>query len=316
MDYMPPFLHRFPHLGTIIPSQFRNVSNVRYERASIDTPDGDFIDLDFSRVNASTGVLLVHGLEGSSDSSYMKGLTGVLNQHGMDSIAMNFRGCSGRTNNQLTSYHSGISADLETVISHLEQQYDRLILVGFSLGGNVTLKWAGEIVVHTHPKVKGVVGVSVPCDLNGSGTELARPKNFIYLRRFLKQLKQKALDKIDRFDAISLDRQAISNASNFMQFDQEFTAPVHGFDSALDYYTKSSCAQFIHYIKIPALIINAKNDSFLNESCYPYSEVSENDLVTMLCPDYGGHVGFASDFRMKQPFWHETQILDFIQKVG
>ena len=156
----------------------------------------------------------------------------------------------------------------------------------------------------------------VPCDLNGSGTELARPKNFIYLRRFLKQLKQKALDKIDRFDAIALDRQAISNASNFMQFDQEFTAPVHGFNSALDYYTKSSCVQFIPDIKRPALIINAKNDSFLNESCYPYSEVSENDLVTMLCPDYGGHVGFASDFLMKKPFWHETQILDFIQKVG
>ncbi|MDB9701595.1 alpha/beta fold hydrolase [Salibacteraceae bacterium] len=316
MDYQPPFLHRFTHFGTIIPSQFRKVSDVHYTRETMDTLDDDFIDLDYSKVNGSTGVLLIHGLEGSSDSAYMKGLTRVLNQNGMDSIAMNFRGCSGRPNNQMTSYHSGISADLETVVNHVEQQYDRLFIVGFSLGGNVSLKWSGEYANKPHPKVKGVVGISVPCDLNGSGTELFKRQNFIYLRRFLRQLKEKALDKIDRFDDISLDREAISNASNFMQFDQEFTAPVHGFDSAMDYYTKSSCAQFIPSIKRPALIINAKNDSFLNEACYPYDEVGRNELVTLLTPKYGGHVGFASNFSMNLPFWHEKKVLDFIQKVG
>jgi predicted alpha/beta-fold hydrolase len=310
MIYKPPFLHQFVHFSTIIPNRFRPVNPIGYVRKTIDTADGDFLDLDYSSIGAEKAVLLLHGLEGSSKSTYILGLRNLLNDIGFDVVAMNHRSCSGRPNKLVSSYHSGKTDDVKQVVDHLQQSYSKVHLVGFSLGGNMALKYAGE---HGNKAaLESIFAISTPCDLAGSSSNLSRIENKVYLNRFLSQLVAKALAKTQSHPGSALDTNAIKTCKNFYDFDDAYTAPVHGFDSAQDYYEKSSSKQFISAIQKPTLIINALNDSFLSESCYPYSEVQKNDSVTLITPKYGGHVGFASDFRMKQVFWHEKQILSFI----
>lgn len=310
MTYKPPFLHQFTHLSTIIPNRYRPVRPEGYARKTIDTADGDFLDLDYSSIGSENSVLLLHGLEGSSQSNYILGLRDLLICNGFDVVAMNHRSCSGRPNKLISSYHSGKTDDVKQVIDHLQESYSKIHLVGFSLGGNIALKYAGE---HGNKAaLESICAISTPCDLAGSSSNLSRFENKVYLNRFLSQLIAKALTKAQSHTDSSLDTNAIKSSNNFFDFDDAYTAPAHGFDSAKDYYEKSSSKQFITAIQKPTLIINALNDSFLSESCYPHSEVQKNDSVTLLTPQYGGHVGFASDFRMKQVFWHEKQILSFI----
>lgn len=315
LNYYPPFLHRSAHLSTILPNRFRKIKDLKYTRKTIELPDGDFVDIDTSLVGSRTAVLLLHGLEGSSDSQYMRGLSQLLNQMGIDAWAMNHRSCSGKTNRLAIGYHSGKTDDADFIINTQLKDYKNLFVVGFSLGGNIAIKLAGEWRSRFPKNVKGVVGVSVPCDLGSSAVQLKAFENVIYLTRFLRQLKRKAKEKTARFPELNLDAKAVAKAKNFEEFDHHFTAPVHGFASAKDYYEKSSCAQYIPLIQVPSMIINAANDSFLGMECYPIEELNRNSKVELLTPEFGGHVGFAMDMRMKQPFWHEERIAEFIRKI-
>lgn len=314
MTYKPPFLHRFAHFSTIIPNRLRPVIPEGYVRKTINTLDGDFLDLDYSTIGSKKVVLLLHGLEGNSTSTYILGLRNLLNSNGYDVVAMNHRSCGGRPNNLASSYHSGKTDDVKLVIDLLQKSYSNLHLVGFSLGGNMALKYAGEQAENC--PIATVCAISTPCDLAGSSSSLGRFENKIYLNRFLSQLIAKALAKTEKHPTIPLNVKAIKSSINFHDFDDSYTAPVHGFQSAADYYTKSSSKQFIPFITKPTLIINALNDSFLSESCYPHEEAQANQSVTLITPKYGGHVGFATDFRMKQAFWHEKRILEFILAAG
>lgn len=314
MRYHPPFLHRFAHFSTIVPNRFRPVDAIGYTRKTIETWDEDFIDLDYIIVKSTKAVLLLHGLEGSSESTYMLGIRNLLTSEGFDVVAMNHRSCSGRPNKLVSSYHSGKTDDVAFVLDHLKRSYDEIHLVGFSLGGNMALKYAGEQGGSAIPT--SICAISTPCDLAGSSQTLGRIGNRIYLNRFLSQLISKAEEKTSRFPDFGLNLKAIKSSRNFYDFDDSYTAPVHGFESADDYYEKSSSDQFIASIQRPTLIINALNDSFLSESCYPVKEASQNDLVTLQTPKYGGHVGFAQDFRMTLAFWHEKQVLKFILAAG
>ncbi len=313
MSYSPPPLHQFAHFSTIIPNRFRPVPHLGFKRETVNTADDDFIDLDISAVGGKSAALLLHGLEGSSKSNYIIGMSQMLNSMGMDAVAMNFRSCSGRVNRQMESYHSGKSDDVRLILNHLKSRYNIIHLIGFSLGGNVALKYAGE---SSESLVKSVSAISVPFDLAGSSQKLGEFQNRIYLHRFLSQLKSKAIYKCYLNPSYPLDVKAIKSSKTFYEFDEFYTAPVHGFESADDYYQKSSSKQFIKNISAPTLIINAMNDSFLSPSCYPFEEANTNSNVQLLTPEYGGHVGFASNFRMTQPFWHEKQVAAFIRELA
>ncbi|MEZ4721698.1 MAG: alpha/beta fold hydrolase [Flavobacteriales bacterium] len=313
-DYDPPFLFRSAHLSTILPNRLRKVEGVKYSPLTIETSDSDFIDLDISRVGSKICVLLLHGLEGSSHSTYILGMVKRINEHGLDAVAMNHRSCSGRQNDLPSSYHSGKSDDVLFVINKLNKTYQAIHLVGFSLGGNIALKLAGELKVSFNTRLKSVSAISVPCDLAACAAQMNKASNKIYLQRFLNQLKTKITGKAKKFPFAKIDLEKVLAASTFEEFDDAYTAPFHGFKSAMDYYEKSSSKKFISEIRIPTLIINAQNDPFLPENCF-VDVVEENPSIQLLTPKYGGHVGFAADFRMRKPFWHERKVVDFIMSI-
>ena len=308
-DYSPPFLHKNAHLATILPNQLRPVKRAHFERIPIPTPDDDFIDVDTIKKGSTTAVILLHGLEGSSSSRYIQGMAGALQSLDCDVLCMNFRGCSGRVNNTYQSYHSGKTDDVRTLIEAFPA-YDSIRIIGFSLGGNVALKYMGEKAPES--RVRSCIAISTPVDLAGSSVTLNSAENTLYLSRFLKQLKLKAIEKSKRFPEKGLELNLIRSAKNFQDFDNVYTAPAHGFRDAKDYYEQSSSKQFLQFIEKPTLIINALNDSFLSPSCYPIKECEENDNLTLLTPRFGGHVGFASDTLMRKLFWHEQKAIEFI----
>ena len=314
-EFNPSFPLKNGHLGTIWPTLFRK-GTVDFERTRMATEDGDFIDLDWvARGNAKL-LIIGHGLEGSSASSYVVGLTKNAIQQGFDVMAINWRGCSGQSNLKFESYHTGKSADLKEVIAHICQQYSypAMYYTGFSMGGNIGLKYAGEESEKLPPQLNGICAISTPVDLESSSYQLAKSQNKVYMYRFLRTLKAKYLQKVAQFPEKKLDTKKILAARTFLAFDQYFTAPANGFESAQDYWTKSSSKPFLKRIHVPTLILNAKNDPFLAPACFPYSEVSQNPFLEMLTPKFGGHVGFVYAPRQLETTWAEHKILEFFTR--
>lgn len=312
--YHPPFWLRNGHLQTIYPSLFRRVKGVRYQRERIATPDGDFLDLDWSKVGSRKLVILSHGLEGNTYRAYMLGMVRAVNRAGWDALARNFRGCSGEPNRLLRFYHSGDTEDLETVIQHVLKNggYEQIALVGFSMGGNVTLKYLGERDSALHPSIAAAVAISVPCDLAASAAALAGPANKIYMKRFLHMLHQKVLEKARQFPGQISDID-FKEIKSFREFDNRYTAPLHGFKDAADYWQKSSCINYLGSISIPGLLINAKNDPFLSRECYPLQTARENPNFYLEMPQSGGHVGFVS-FNADGSYWSELRGVAFLRQ--
>ena len=293
-DYNPPFLFKNGHFSTIYNGLWRKIDGFNQKRERIDLSDGDFLDLDwsFSQVASNKVVILLHGLEGHGQRPYMTGAAKAFNASGFDACAVNFRGCSGETNRLFRSYHSGATEDLDAVVKHIliNKKYTEIYINGFSLGGNMALKYLGE-GQKIPEEIKAVIGISVPCDLHSSLKELLKLKNFPYSQRFKKHLVGKLKLKEPLFpDKIS--KVDIRNIRTLKDFDDIYTSRAHGFKDALDYYEKCSCRQFLPNIEIPSLIINAKNDSFFGPECYPIKEAEENRNIYLELPKYGGHVGF------------------------
>jgi len=309
-NYQPPLIFKNNYLSTIFPSLFRKVK-VRYERERWSTSDGDFLDLDWSRKGESKLLITIHGLEGSSNSNYIKGLVRIFNDNDFDAVALNLRGCSGEPNLGRTNYHSGQTSDLDFIVNEIVKRYNykEIIIAGFSLGGNIVLKYGGEKGKNILPQIKKLIGVSVPVDLTGSVASINQKGNFIYLNRFLNSLKEKY--RIKKHLYADLDKAKILGSKNFKDFDGAFTAPVHGFESAEDYWYKSSSLHFLDNIKIPTLILNALDDSFLSDTCYPYNHAKQNSNLNLLTPKYGGHVGFPQ-FNSNGYYWSDEVIMEFI----
>ena len=308
--YKPPFLLGNNHLQTILPTLFRRVKGVNYIRKRIDTPDGDFIDLDLSPVGSDRTVILSHGLEGKSDRAYMKGMIKAFNRRGWDGVSFNFRGCSGEMNRTSATYHSGRTEDLHTVIQYLisEKNYKTITLVGFSLGANLTLKYAGEMGKNIPAQVKSAVGISAPCDLISSSAEIHKRKNFLYSKRFLMTLVEKMRQKEYLHNSnITRDYKSIKTLKDF---DDKFTAPLNGFKDAMDYWGICSSKKYISNTAIPTLILNAKDDPILGEGCFPYREAETNKNIYLEVPEKGGHMGFIT-FSKNGEFWHETRTAEF-----
>jgi predicted alpha/beta-fold hydrolase len=311
LNYKPPFFLFNAHLETIFPSQFRKVKLPPYHRERIDTPDQDFLDLDWLKQGSETLVIVSHGLEGDTTRPYMKGMAKALFEKGYDVLAWNYRGCSGEINNALRFYHSGATDDLATVIDHASSKdYTEIYLVGFSLGGNLTLKYLGE--ERTRPeRIKKAVVFSVPLDLHTSCLKISQSSNWVYSRRFLRSLHKKVLAKSKTMR--ELDASQLKKARTLHKFDDIFTGPIHGFKNAIDYYTQSSSINVVTTIKIPTLIVNAKNDPFLSPECYPEDLLKSHPFITFESPEYGGHVGFTQ-FTKNGLYWSEERALEFLNR--
>ncbi|GBC59665.1 alpha/beta hydrolase [Desulfonema ishimotonii] len=311
-DYRPPALLGNGHLQTIYPSLFRKVPGIRYCRERIPTPDGDFIDLDHSPVGSGRAVIISHGLEGHTDRSYVKGMVRAFNRCGWDAVAWNFRGCSGQPNRLLRSYHSGATDDLHTVVCHLldTRKYDALALIGFSVGGNITLKYAGEKGRNLSPRIRCAATVSVPCDLKACARKLAETGNTLYMKRFLLDFREKIREKMAIMPG-RIDDRGFEAIRTFTAFDNRYTAPLNGFADASEYYAQCSSGPFIPDIARPTLLISARNDPFLTPACFPVAEAANNPYFFLEIPASGGHVGFIR-FNSPGEYWHETRIVSFV----
>jgi predicted alpha/beta-fold hydrolase len=263
-----------------------------YERQRMELEDGDFLDLDWLRHNDRTEkklIIISHGLEGSSERHYSRGMAGHFYHKGWDAVAWNCRSCSGEINRLPRFYHHGDTGDLQAVINEgYRKNYDHIALVGFSMGGSFTMKYLGEQGSKIDRRIKGGVGFSVPCELGGSAAQLDKPSMTFYRNRFLRKLGKKILAKSFIYpDKISY--QGYEKIKTFKQFDDRYTASLHGFKDANDFYSRSSCDQYLKDITIPALIVNAANDPFLTPGCYP----KDVDNIYLEIPKRGGHVGFS-----------------------
>ncbi len=311
-NYNPKFLFKNGQFSTMYSGIFRQVNGVQQQRERIILKDQDFIDVDWSYTSQKTNklVIVLHGLEGNAQRPYMLAAAKLFNQNDFDAVCVNFRGCSGEPNLKYSSYHSGATDDLDEVIHHIiyTKEYTEIFIKGVSLGGNLTLKYLGENR-KIPSQIKGVVAVSVPCYLYGSCIELLNFKNILYAARFKKHLIARLRLKQKLFPEI-ISVEEINNIKTLKDFDDVYTSKAHGFKDALDYYEKSSCLQFLPSIKIPSLIINALDDTFLSPECYPVKEAKANTNLFLEMPKNGGHVGF---FERNNIYYNEKRALKFFQ---
>jgi predicted alpha/beta-fold hydrolase len=292
------------HLETIYPALFRKVDGPVATSERIQTSDGDFLDLDWYKNGSPRLVIISHGLEGNSRRPYILGMAGEFYRNGYDVLAWNYRGCGEELNQKPIFYHSGATYDLDTIVNHAKTAYEEIFLVGFSLGGNLTLKYLGEV------QVKRAVAISVPMDLGGSCDQISSGIKLIYSERFLKTLKEKVMKKARLFPG-DFDLNRLERVSTLRDFDDVITGPLHGFHDAEEYYQVNSSLQFLDRIAIPTLILNAKNDPFLSDSCFPERLAESLELVSFEFPVYGGHVGFKSASKEKS-YYSEARAVEFI----
>lgn len=298
------------HAQTMHPVLFRKPERATSQSERLELDDGDFLDLEWQGDAGERLVIISHGLEGSSRAKYVRGMAAAAVRCGWDVLAWSFRGCGGEMNRLPSFYHSGKTEDLELVIRHALRTHPakRISLIGFSLGGNLTLKYIGERGEHIHPEIDTAVAFSVPCELACSSRRLAESQNRIYMERFLKSLRAKIIRKQEKFPGL-IDAKGVEGIRTFAEFDDRFTAPLHGFRDAEDYWTQSSCRQVLGDISIPTLLVNAANDPILGPECYPHAEARDSDLFHFEVPAGGGHVGFGASAE----YWSETRAMDFIR---
>jgi predicted alpha/beta-fold hydrolase len=306
-----------PHLGTVYASVARPLPRPRFRRERWDLPDGDFLDVDRLDGPRPGAPLLVisHGLEGNSGASYVRGLAAAAARRGLAVAAWNFRGCSGEPNRLLRQYHSGDTGDLATVVGRLADEAPgrTLLLAGFSLGGNQLVKWLGERGDDLPGAVRSAVAVSVPFDLALCAAALDGPGfwPWVYRERFLRRLRGKALRKAAQH-AGRIDAAAVRRATTFAAYDGLVTAPLHGFASAEDYWTRSSAARFVGRVRRPLLLLSADDDPLVPAISLPVDAARDNPAVTMEVTSGGGHVAFVSGTPWRPVFWAEERAVDFL----
>lgn len=309
--YKPPFFFKKGFVSTVYSGLVRKVF-LKQERERITLNDGDFLDLDwsFSKEKSNKLIILLHGLEGHAQRPYVTGTAKLFNDHGIDAVCVNFRGCSGEDNLKYYSYHSGATQDLETVINNaiLNKKYAEIYLKGISLGANIILKYLGEREV-VPQEVKSAIAISAPCCLSGSAKELHTFKNILFHDRFKRHLVNRLKIKQKSFDK-ELSVEEIASIKTLYDFDTIYTSKAHGFKDALDYYEQCSSLQFLPNIKVPTLIINALNDSFLSPECYPVKEAKQNPNLYLEMPNFGGHVGFIEKGNV---YYNEKRALEFVE---
>ncbi|MEO5719440.1 MAG: alpha/beta fold hydrolase [Chthoniobacterales bacterium] len=308
-SYHAPAFLRNGHAQTIVGAFLRRGRQVKFEPERLELEDGDFLDLLWLRHGGDRLAILSHGLEGSADEGYMRGMAAALHAAGWDVLGWNFRGCGAEPNRLVRLYHSGATEDLSAVVNHAARSYARIALIGFSLGGNLTLKYMGE--APPHEAVVAAVAISAPVDLAASARTLdQRRSNRLYLRRFIDSLVAKVEAKALRFPD-EIDARGSRELRTFQEFDDRYTSRLHGFRDAADYWKRSSARQFLLQITRPTLLLNARNDPFLAPECFPFAEAEENSCLFLESPESGGHLGFLELRHGLRP-WFEKRVPDFL----
>jgi uncharacterized protein len=309
-----PFWQYNGHLQTLVPGIFRRVPGVSYTRERIDTPDGDFLDLDWIRKGYDRLVVLTHGLEGSSDRQYIRGMAKIMSEEGgCDVLAWNCRSCSGEMNRAFRLYHHGDTADIGLVIDHAISKYGYtwVGLAGFSMGGNITMKYLGTKGEQAPPQVKAAVVFSAPCDLESASVVLGRRDNVLYRLKFHRAIEKKLRIK-DKMYPGRLDVRKFAHVREWRDFDEWFSAPVCGYRDANEFYAQSSARFFIDGVHRPLLLINALNDPILTPECMPIALARNHEFFHLELPETGGHCGFmtASGDNVA---WSERRALAFLE---
>ena len=323
--FKPAWWLNNPHLQTLYPALLRKVSeSPAARRERLETPDHDFIDIDWCGAGRGPLVILLHGLTGSSQSSYIKGLQHRLSMLGLRSAVLNFRGCSGEPNLTARCYHSGETEDIHFLYRTLRRREPEtpMAAIGFSLGGNVLLKWLGE--QGRRLSLFAAVAVSVPLVLSVCATQLDSGFSRIYRKNLIRELKQylkikhrnlkhggnnQEFEKIERLGDLS-------DIESFWQYDDRVIAKLHGFEDVRDYYRRSSSRQFLKNIAVPTLLIQSDDDPFMTPAVIPdASELSP--AVDLEITHGGGHVGFVSgNIPCKPQYWLDQRIPEFLFKCS
>lgn len=304
------------NLQTLYPYFKKPAQLFTYRRERWELDDGDFIDVDWcDGPDESPLMVFFHGLEGGSSSHYILSMINSLKRHRWRSAVIHFRGCSGEPNRLSRAYHAGDSTEIDWMLRRIigqtktKESAQPVYVMGVSLGGNALLKWLGEQGEHAREFIAGAATVSVPLDLAAAGSALDKGFNQVYTRHFLDTLKEKAFDKLQQFPGL-FDVPALKKCASIYDFDNIVTAPLHGFRDTDDYWRQSSSKQWLPHIRVPTLVINARNDPFMPASVLP-SQAEVSGDVTLEFPEEGGHAGF-----MQGPFpgkldWLPQRILGF-----
>ncbi|MEH0155815.1 alpha/beta fold hydrolase [Limibacter armeniacum] len=314
--FRPPLHHFNGHMQTILPSMFRKVSEVTYNRERLELEDGDFLDLDWSVKGSDKLLIISHGLEGSADRHYCLGMAKIFNQAGWDAMAWNFRSCSGEMNRLPRFYHSGETEDIRSIVKYVRslKKYKQIGLVGFSMGGSITLNYLCEESDKLADEIIGAVAISVPVDIAGCSIELEKKGKFFYNKNFYKQLNEKVKQKAqmipEQFSDAPLSQFDINS---LRAFDTHFTAPLHGFESAESYYELASSLHKLSRIDRKALILNATNDPFLHPTCFPVEDAKQNRFIDLEAPKLGGHVGFC--ISGEEATYAEIRTLEYLSQL-
>jgi len=313
LNFKPAWWLTNPHCQTLWSVLCRRrIKNLSPKRERIELADGDFIDIDWVGSGNGPIVLILHGLEGSVQSLYAQGMLQTIVQQGWRGVCMHFRSCSGERNRLPRAYHSGETRDIAEVISQLQQRTPATLFaaIGFSLGGNVLLKWLGEMGEHS-PLV-AAIAISVPFELSKAAARINSGFSRIYQWRLLHSLCKKIKWKFQQQPAPFIIP-PLRKIRTLRDFDDQVTAPLHGFVDGADYYTKSSCRQYLQKIKVPTLLLQAKDDPLVGNNSLP-EQYEMSAQVKLELSEKGGHVGFVSgNFPWKICYWLEQRVPVFLR---
>lgn len=314
-QFKPAWWLRNPHMQTIWPALCRRPVNVPLVRERLELPDGDFIDLDWMEGKQKSHlVLILHGLEGSIESHYAKGMLQRVAHQGWSGLFMHFRGCSGEPNRLRRFYHSGDTGDISFVVDTLFKRYPdlNLAVIGYSLGGNVLLKWLGE-TGRDNP-IKAGIAVSVPFELHKAARRIQSGFSKFYQWYFIRCLRERMSTKFKTKNNDPEDISVLYKLNTMIAFDDAITAPFHGFSGVDEYYTTASSRQYLSSIQVPTLIVHAKDDPFMTEDMIPSTD-ELSPKVTLELSDSGGHVGFVTGkYPWRPHYWLETRVPYFLKE--
>lgn len=284
------FLHKHKHISTIYAGMFKKFPSPNYTREILELQDGDFLAIDYTLKNPQKAIILCHGLEGNSQRTYMNSCATYFLERDFSVFAWNNRSCSGEMNRLPRLYHHGTIDDLDAVIQFALSKVEEIYLMGYSMGGAQTLNYLGR-TKNVNNRIKAGIAISVPIEVKSSAASLKKGFNRVYMKNFTYDLIPKLKYKAEQFPEL-LDWKKIKDIKGFDDLDDNFTAPLHGFNDREDYYYKVSPARNITNITTPVLIINALDDPFLGADCYPVATAKNNAFIHLEMPKFGGHCAF------------------------
>ncbi len=317
--FRPAWYCRGRHLQSVWGYFLRKHPRVDWRRERWDTPDGDFLDVDFldpldaGEPDAPT-LLVLHGLEGSSDSHYVRGAAAGARKRGWRTLAMNYRSCGGAPNRKPRFYHCGETGDPGFVVGRILERFSGpLVLAGFSLGGNVLLKWLGECGDGVSPRIRGAACVSASLRPAACAKVLDSVPGYFYRWHLLGSVKQKA-ERFEQLHPGLIDIEGVRRARTFHYFDRLVIAPLYGFRDELDYYEQADASPWLPHIRVKTLILAAADDPIVPAHVFPHAQVEENKWLRGELVKKGGHVGFVSGGNPRAPlFWAEERAFGFLE---